>query len=81
MIASCEEGDIVVPGLGAFGRLKLIALVLALDLCIVVLFIVYIYTQKCFIRIEARDFDDETVSITDFAIRVKHLPKPAVYRE
>lgn len=79
MVAKCEEGPIEVPGLGALPRKSLIALVLALDMLIVVVFIVYTYTQKYFINVEARDFDDETVSITDFAIRVNHLPKPSEY--
>jgi hypothetical protein len=73
------EGPIEVPGLGSMERQKLIALVLALDLLIVVMFVVYIYSQKHFIQIEARDFDIETVSMTDFAVRVKHLPKPSAF--
>ena len=43
------EGPIEVPGLGKMERQKLITLVLALDLLIVVIFVVYIYSQKHFI--------------------------------
>lgn len=80
MIATCREGDIVVPGFDtALPREKLTALVVALDMIIMIVFVSYIYGVKACIKKEGKDFDIETVTLTDFALRFKHLPPKSEY--
>lgn len=82
MVATCMLGDIVIPGFESytFPRQKVGAMVIALDIAVIMTFVIWIYVQKFLIIKEARDFNDETSTITDFSIIVKKLPPPSVYQ-
>ncbi len=75
-------GDIVIPNFGkyTFPRQKVGAMVIALDMAVILTFVIWIYVQKFLIIKEAKEFNDEISTITDFSIIVKNLPPQPVYQ-
>jgi hypothetical protein len=82
MVATCMLGDIVIPGFGSytFPRQRVGAMVIALDMAVVLGFGIFIIMQKYLIIKEAKEFNDATSTITDFAIIVKNLPPASEYQ-
>lgn len=81
LITQCSEGAIIVPGLGAFERQKLIDLVVSLDIVLMLMFVSYIFTMKWLLKRQKKEYDIANVTVDDFALQIQNLPPKEDYLE